>query len=78
MSREFIWTDATWNPVGGCSLKSPGCINCYAQSLAGTRLKNHPLYFGTTTLAERPLFNGRLTAAGVDDPVWTWPATDAV
>lgn len=24
------WTDATWNPVVGCSLVSPGCTNCYA------------------------------------------------
>jgi protein gp37 len=25
------WTDATWNPVTGCSKISPGCDNCYAQ-----------------------------------------------
>ena len=24
------WTDATWNPVTGCSTVSPGCDNCYA------------------------------------------------
>ena len=24
------WTDATWNPIVGCSLVSPGCSNCYA------------------------------------------------
>ncbi len=23
------WTDATWNPVTGCSRVSPGCDNCY-------------------------------------------------
>jgi protein gp37 len=24
------WTDATWNPVTGCTKISPGCDNCYA------------------------------------------------
>src|ERR1700758_191575 len=29
------WTDATWNPVTGCTKVSPGCKNCYAERLAG-------------------------------------------
>ena len=28
------WTDATWNPVTGCTRISPGCTNCYAERLA--------------------------------------------
>lgn len=28
------WTDATWNPVTGCTKISPGCKNCYAQRMA--------------------------------------------
>ncbi|MFA5786482.1 MAG: phage Gp37/Gp68 family protein [Actinomycetota bacterium] len=28
------WTEATWNPVTGCSKVSPGCDNCYAERLA--------------------------------------------
>jgi protein gp37 len=32
------WTDATWNPVTGCTKISPGCKNCYAERLA-IRLK---------------------------------------
>jgi protein gp37 len=28
------WTDATWNPVTGCSKISPGCKNCYAEKMA--------------------------------------------
>ncbi|CAO3446705.1 Phage protein [Azospirillum argentinense] len=28
------WTEATWNPVVGCSIKSPGCTNCYAMGEA--------------------------------------------
>jgi protein gp37 len=70
------WTDSTWNPIGGCSIKSPGCIPCYAQQLAGTRLAHHPLYERTTTLQKgRPVFNGKLTAAPDGHPVWKWPLT---
>ncbi len=29
------WTDATWNPIVGCSIVSPGCTNCYAMKMAG-------------------------------------------
>lgn len=28
------WTDATWNPVAGCSIMSAGCSNCYAMRMA--------------------------------------------
>jgi protein gp37 len=28
------WTDATWNPVTGCTKVSPGCVNCYAEAFA--------------------------------------------
>lgn len=28
------WTDASWNPVVGCSIVSPGCTNCYAMKQA--------------------------------------------
>ncbi|WP_375454801.1 DUF5131 family protein [uncultured Methylobacterium sp.] len=68
------WTDATWNTIGGCSIRSAGCGPCYAQQLAGTRLYTHPLYAGTTTrLKGKPVFNGRLTALPFDHPTWTWP-----
>ncbi len=35
---EIEWTDATWNPVTGCSKVSPGCKLCYADRMA-KRLK---------------------------------------
>ena len=28
------WTEATWNPVTGCSKVSPGCTHCYAERMA--------------------------------------------
>jgi protein gp37 len=28
------WTDATWNPVAGCTVLSPGCTSCYAMRMA--------------------------------------------
>ena len=28
------WTDATWNPVTGCTKVSPGCAHCYAETLS--------------------------------------------
>jgi len=43
------WTEATWNPLAGCSLVSPGCKNCYAMGVAN-RLLDKPgtHYHGTT------------------------------
>ena len=55
---KIEWTDATWNPITGCSVVSPGCTNCYAMRLAGTRLQHHPSRAGLT----------KMSKAG---PVWT-------
>ena len=33
-STKIEWTDATWNPVTGCSKVSPGCDHCYAETLS--------------------------------------------
>ena len=35
---KILWTEATWNPVTGCSKLSAGCVNCYAYELT-RRLK---------------------------------------
>ena len=37
-SSSIEWTEATWNPVTGCTKISPGCLNCYAERMA-KRLK---------------------------------------
>ena len=36
MSRgsSIEWTEATWNPVTGCTKVSPGCKHCYAERMA--------------------------------------------
>jgi protein gp37 len=31
---KIEWTDASWNPIVGCSIVSPGCTNCYAMKQA--------------------------------------------
>lgn len=57
-NSKIEWTDATWNIITGCAIESPGCTNCYAMRLAGSRLQHHPSRAGLT----------RTSAAG---PVWT-------
>lgn len=62
------WTDATWNPIRGCSRVSPGCENCYAERQAMRfsgegqpwhglvrRVNGHPTWTGKTRLIESML-----------------------
>jgi protein gp37 len=57
---KIEWTDATWNPITGCEIVSPGCIHCYAMKLAGGRLRNHPSRKDLTTRAK----NGSIVWSG--------------
>ena len=43
-ASEIEWTDATWNPVTGCTKIGPGCANCYAERFAERwrGIKGHP------------------------------------
>ena len=60
-NSKIEWTDATWNVITGCSPISPGCVNCYASQLAGTRLKNHPSRTGLTREVNgKPLWTGEV------------------
>lgn|SRR5262249_27131202 len=34
LNSTIEWTDATWNPVTGCTEVSPGCDHCYAKTFA--------------------------------------------
>ena len=52
------WTDASWNPVRGCALVSPGCTNCYAMRQAHRFSAPGKPYAGLT----------KMTKGG---PVWT-------
>lgn len=46
---DIEWTDATWNPITGCSMVSPGCTNCYAMRMAARlQAMGHPAYSGVT------------------------------
>jgi protein gp37 len=49
------WTDATWNPVTGCTKISPGCKHCYAERLAA-RLQRmgNPRYVNGFDLTLQP------------------------
>jgi protein gp37 len=47
---KIEWTDASWNPIVGCSETSPGCANCYAARLAASRLRGMQAYNGLTTI----------------------------
>jgi protein gp37 len=58
---KIEWTEATWNPIVGCSLVSPGCTNCYAMRFAGTRLGHLPKYDGLTQPSKAgPVWTGKL------------------
>jgi protein gp37 len=44
LNSQIEWTDATWNPVRGCTKVSPGCKHCYAETFAERfrGVKGHP------------------------------------
>lgn len=61
------WTDATWNPVRGCTKISPGCKHCYAETFAERfrGVKGHPYEQG---------FDLRLVPEKLADPLrWRSP-----
>src|SRR5262245_17511246 len=59
------WTDATWNPVRGCTKISPGCTHCYAATFAERfrGVKGHPYEQG---------FDLKLVPDKLTDP-FSWP-----
>lgn len=68
------WTEATWNPIVGCTVISPGCTNCYAMRMA-RRLEamGQPKYTGTTRISGgRSKWNGTIR---LDEKSLSLPAT---
>lgn len=68
------WADATWNPIVGCSIVSPGCTNCYAMGMAARIEAMQPAshYAGTTQKAKAgAVWSGKLALA--PEHVFTQP-----
>lgn len=71
------WTDATWNPVRGCSRVSEGCRNCYAEKVAARFSGEGQPYEGLVTIGEKgSRWNGttKLVTDHLADPLrWRRP-----
>lgn len=71
------WTNATWNPVRGCSIVSPGCTNCYAMRQAHRQSGKGKAYEGLTKLTKGgPVWTGNVRAVPelLDEPLgWRKP-----
>ncbi len=68
------WTDATWNPIVGCDVVSPGCTNCYAMKMAARIEAMQPgsHYAGTTMPTKAgALWTGKVALA--PDHILTQP-----
>ena len=70
LQSKIEWTDATWNPVRGCTKVSPGCLHCYAETFAERfrGVPGHPFEFG---------FDLRLVPEKLGDPLrWSTSRMD--
>lgn len=66
-TSKIEWTDATWNPIRGCTKISSGCARCYAEVFAERfrGVPGHPYEYG---------FDLRLVPEKLADPVrWATP-----
>jgi protein gp37 len=66
---KIEWTDATWNPLRGCTKISPGCKHCYAETFAERfrGVPGHPYEQG---------FDLRLVPEKLSEPFhWSSPRT---
>jgi protein gp37 len=66
-NSSIEWTDATWNPVTGCTKVSKGCANCYAERISERfrGVKGHPYEQG---------FDLKLWPSRLDTPLnWKHP-----
>src|SRR6516162_11371254 len=68
-NSKIEWSDATWNPVRGCTKITPGCAHCYAETFAERfrGVPGHPYEQG---------FDLRLVPEKLSDPLrWSAPRT---
>jgi len=66
-NSKIEWTDASWNPVRGCTKISPGCKHCYAEAFAERfrGVEDHPYEQG---------FDLRLVPEKLTEPlIWNRP-----
>ncbi len=72
---KIEWTDATWNPITGCSIVSPGCKKCYAMRHAARMERMLPPnshYAGLTNPSKAgPVWTGKVNLA--PDHIMTKP-----
>ena len=67
VQTHIEWTDATWNPIRGCTKISPGCRHCYAETFAERfrGVPGHPYELG---------FEPRMVPEKLDQPLhWRSP-----
>lgn len=84
-ASSIEWTQATWNPIAGCAVVSPGCTNCYAMKMAArheamsSAMGRVSPYDGLTKKTKAgAVWNGemRLVESALDLPItWTKPRT---
>lgn len=84
-ASSIEWTQATWNPIAGCAVVSPGCTNCYAMKMAArheamsTAQGRVSPYDGLTKKTKAgAVWNGemRLVEPALDLPItWIKPRT---
>ncbi len=70
LNSSIEWTDATWNPIRGCTKISPGCKHCYAETFAERfrGVKGHPYEQG---------FDLKLVPEKLSEP-FSWPSSKFV
>lgn len=71
-NSSIEWTQATWNPVRGCSRVSKGCENCYAERIAARFAGEDGRFEGLVRLSKKhgPQWTGqiRFMANKLDEP----------
>lgn len=77
-STKISWTDATWNPIVGCTIVSPGCTNCYAMRDAARIIRcsegaGRPSHYEGTIQPSKagPVWTGKVARA--PDHILTQP-----